>query len=426
MILYIAVTVITVLAACFVRGQRERASAGGGSTLALGKVSCGSAVTSEKVSCGSAVTTKRDMTDRAGLTFIFLVLFILSAIRFNMGDYWKYVEFMHLIRCDSYVPTEWGFNLLVKIIYGLSGFENYKLVFAIYSFLTVLFFMMAIYEQSIDFKFSFFMFMTLGLYFQSFCTMRYYLALAIALWSIKFLKRRQYVIFVIVILLASGFHKSVFAVIPLYILAMIPWKRFLRILFAGAALSLVIFRNFWMHVATILYPTYKETSYVSEGGSISYANIARCVAVLLFTLYVAKHTGDKKLLGSFMSKLNIMALVMYVCCWYIPFVSRIGYYMTVTQIIFVPELIMLLAQGRWKEEAAGHTDVTNAMGQVETMPKTGSDGVRVRRRAVVIIGLACMMYFAVYLKRAYSSSVNVLPYKSYLFEDSTTIVQDVS
>ena len=44
------------------------------------------------------------------------------------NDYAKYVEFMHLVNCDAYVPTEAGFNLLVKIIYGLSGFENYLLL----------------------------------------------------------------------------------------------------------------------------------------------------------------------------------------------------------------------------------------------------------------------------------------------------------
>ena len=105
-----------------------------------------------------------------------------------------------------------------------------------------------------------------------------------------------------------------------------------------------------------------------------------------------------------MSKLNIMALVIYSCCWYIPFVSRIGYYMTVTQILFVPELIMILVKS-----VAGETS-----------------GTRVRRRAVILVVIICMMYFAMYLKRAYSSSVNVLPYRTFLFEDSSTIVQEIS
>lgn len=67
------------------------------------------------------------------------------------NDYAKYVEFMHLVNCDAYVPTEAGFNLLVKIIYGLSGFENYLLVFAVYAFVTIGIFLFGMYEQSEDF-----------------------------------------------------------------------------------------------------------------------------------------------------------------------------------------------------------------------------------------------------------------------------------
>ena len=419
MILYIAVTAITVIAACLVCGRRETASCRRWSSGDDGCERCddslsGGSSRAYNACTASTVLTRRSILNRISLIFIFLILFMLSALRFGMGDYWKYVEFMHLIKFDSYVPTEWGFNLLVRIIYGLSGFENYKLVFAIYSFLTVFFFMKAMYDQSADFKLSFFMFMTLGLYFQSFCTMRYYLALAIALWSIKLLQRKQYVAFTVVILLASGFHKSVLIVLPIFLLAIVPWKKWMIAVFAVFSVSLIIGRDFWMKVAVTLYPTYKETSYASDGGSISPANIARCVAILLFTLYVMKRSGNKRILGSFMSKLNIMALVIYSCCWYIPFVSRIGYYMTVTQILFVPELIMILVKSTCGESNVGE----NAA--VET------SGSRVRRRAVILVVIICMMYFAMYLKRAYSSSVNVLPYRTFLFEDSSTIVQEIS
>lgn len=420
MILYIAVTAITVIAACLVCGRRETASCrrwSAGDDHGCERCddsSSGGSRRAYNVGTASPVLTRRSMLNRISLIFIFLILFMLSALRFGMGDYWKYVEFMHLIKFDSYVPTEWGFNLLVRIIYGLSGFENYKLVFAIYSFLTVFFFMKAMYDQSADFKLSFFMFMTLGLYFQSFCTMRYYLALAIALWSIKLLQRKQYVVFVAAILLASGFHKSVLVVLPIFLLAIVPWKKWMITVFAVFSVSLIIGRDFWMKVAVTLYPTYKETSYASDGGSISPANIARCVAILLFTLYVMKRSGNKRILGSFMSKLNIMALVIYSCCWYIPFVSRIGYYMTVTQILFVPELIMILVKSTCGESNVGE----NAA--VET------SGSRVRRRAVILVVIICMMYFAMYLKRAYSSSVNVLPYRTFLFEDSSAIVQEIS
>ncbi len=170
--------------------------------------------------------TRQQLCNRICLTAIFVILFLLSACRLNVGnDYARYVEFMHLVNCNAYVPTEIGFNLLVKLVYGLSGYENFLLVFAFYSFVTVLFFLLALYEQSDEFGLAFFLFMTLGYYFQTFSTVRYYLALAVALYSMKFVMRRQWGRFVVLVLLGSAFHKSLLVVIPLYFLASLAWKK---------------------------------------------------------------------------------------------------------------------------------------------------------------------------------------------------------
>ncbi|MCM1146113.1 MAG: EpsG family protein, partial [Lachnoclostridium sp.] len=170
--------------------------------------------------------TRQQMCNRVCLLAIFIILFALSACRQNVGnDYAKYVEFMHLVHCNAYVPTEPGFNLLVKIIYGLSGFENYLLVFAVYAFVTILFFLLAIYEQSDEFPITYFLFMALGYYFQTFSTVRYYLALALALYSMKFVVRRQWGRFILLVVLGSFFHKSLLVILPLYVLASLTWKK---------------------------------------------------------------------------------------------------------------------------------------------------------------------------------------------------------
>ncbi len=100
--------------------------------------------------------TRQQILNRLCLVSVFLLLFLVSALRLNVGnDYAKYVEFMHLIRCDAVVPTEFGFNWVVKILYGISGFENYLLVFAVFAFATIYLFLKAIYQQADSFPFSF-------------------------------------------------------------------------------------------------------------------------------------------------------------------------------------------------------------------------------------------------------------------------------
>ncbi len=338
-------------------------------------------------------SSRQQYINRGCLMLIFAILFILSALRLNVGnDYAKYVEFMHLVNCDSYVPTEIGFNLLVKIIFFLSGYENYLLVFAIYAFFTILFFMLAMYEQSDDFAFSFFLFMALGYYFQTFSTVRYYLALAIALYSMKFVLNRQWVKFILIVLLGATFHKSLLVIIPLYFLAQLKWKKWM-IIVAGLFCSTFFFlQDFYLKVVVFLYPSYEDTEYLSGGTSL--INILRCAAVFALSLICYKKCIQGNRRNSFYFYLNLGALVLYTCCSFLPVISRIGYYLSVCQIFFIPVLVESI------------------------------DNYRIRRimRAGVI--LAALLYFGMYLSKAASDGVRILPYETFLFHDMVPILSD--
>lgn len=356
--------------------------------------------------------TRQQMCNRVCLLSIFLVLFALSACRLNVGnDYAKYVEFMHLVNCDAYVPTEIGFNLLVKIVYGLSGYENYLLVFAIYAFATMYIFLLAMYEQADDFPLTFFLFMMLGYYFQTFSTVRYYLALAIALYSMKFVLRRQWGRFIVLILLGATFHKSLLVVIPLYFLAILPWKKWQLVLAAVFCTTFLFFQDFYLKVVVLLYPTYEDTEYL-EGGT-SYINILRCIAVLAFAglvWWLKKHgQSDTEKTQSvepvateqeerfhFYFYLNLGALALYVFCSFLPIISRIGYYLTVSQILFLPMLLQQIENAKLR---------------------------KIFRLGILLAGI---LYFIMYMGRAGNDGVLILPYKTFFFHDMVNILSDMN
>lgn len=411
MILYITIAVVTALLASLVDNHPERQS---------------------------HTITRQQLCNRVCLTAIFLILFLLSACRLNVGnDYAKYVEFMHLVNCDAYVPTEIGFNLLVKLIYGLSSYENFLLVFAFYSFVTVLFFLLAMYEQSDEFGLTFFLFMTLGYYFQTFSTVRYYLALALALYSMKFVLRRQWGRFVILILLGATFHKSLLVVIPLYFLASLRWKKWQLGIAAVFCTTFLFLQDFYLKLVVFLYPTYEDTEYL-EGGT-SYISILRCAAVLGFAgiVYlmrrqegaektdsngiksrvmsdITKTDGDETGINTeknitniekdeawnrrfwFYTYLNLGALVLYVFCSFLPIISRIGYYLMVSQILFLPMLLKAVPDKKWR---------------------------RLFRAGIL---LAAVLYFAMYLKKGANDGVLILPYKTFFFHEMVDILSDVN
>ncbi|MCI9065590.1 MAG: EpsG family protein [Lachnospiraceae bacterium] len=360
--------------------------------------------------------TRQQLCNRICLTAIFVILFLLSACRLNVGnDYARYVEFMHLVNCNAYVPTEIGFNLLVKLVYGLSGYENFLLVFAFYSFVTVLFFLLALYEQSDEFGLAFFLFMTLGYYFQTFSTVRYYLALAVALYSMKFVMRRQWGRFVVLVLLGSAFHKSLLVVIPLYFLASLAWKKWQLAIAALFCTTFLFMQDYYLKLVVFLYPTYEDTEYL-EGGT-SYISILRCGAVLLFAgiVYLMRkketarrsaadyagsgRSGEEALWNRrfwFYFYLNLGALILYVFCSFLPIISRIGYYLMVSQILYLPMLLEAVPSRKWR---------------------------RLFRMGII---LAAVLYFAMYLRKGAGDGVLILPYRTFFFHDMVNILSDVN
>ncbi len=342
------------------------------------------------------VVSRQQMLNGLCLSFIFLLLFGVSACRLNVGnDYAKYVEFMHLINCDAFVPTEFGFNWIVKAIYNLSGFENYLLVFAFFGFFTILLFLLAIYRQADCFGFSFFLFMAFGYYFQSFNTVRYYLALALALSAIPCVLRREWVKFLFLVLLGAAFHKSILVVLPLYFLASLNWKKWQLGIAALFCSTFFFMQDFYLKVLVFLYPTYEDTEYLEGGTSI--VNIARCLAVLIFSLIRYQKTVAPYRRNQFYFYCNLGALVMYVCCSFLPVISRIGYYLTIPHIFFLPALL------------------------------GGIENRKMRRLLTGGVVLAAAAYFAILiLMKAGADGFRILPYETFMFHDMVSILSDVN
>lgn len=340
--------------------------------------------------------TRQQILNRLCLVSVFLLLFAVSALRLNVGnDYAKYVEFMHLIRCDAVVPTEFGFNLVVKFLYWVSGFENYLLVFGVFAFFTILLFLKAIYDQADSFGFSFFLFMALGYYFQTFNTVRYYLALAIAVYAIPYVLRREWSKFLLLILLGATMHKSLLVVIPLYILASLPWKKWQLALAALFCITFFFFQDFYLKVVIFLYPTYEDTEYL--GGGTSIINILRCAGILVLSLLCYQRTVKDQPRNRFYFYCNLGALVMYVCCSFLPIISRIGYYLTITHIFFLPALVR------------------------------GIENKKLRSCCKVLVVAAGILYFGIFIvMKAGENGLRILPYETFLFHEMVPILSDVT
>lgn len=337
---------------------------------------------------------RRQAYNAVCMSGIFTILFLVSACRYEVGnDYKRYLEFFRLVSVGSYadLPTEIGFNAIVKAMQVLFGSDIYLSIFALFAAVTVFLMLYGLYRLSGNFCFSFFLFMMFGYYFRSMNTVRYYTALAAAVVSIRYVLKRQYGKFVLIVLAASLVHKSVLIVLPAYYLANRQWNRRQLTVLAAGGIGAAVLRKPLLKLFLVLYPTYENTELLS--GGTSWVNILLCFGVLAFTLIYYKDTvkGDRQL--HFYFNLNIMALLLYTCCSFLPEVSRIGYYLTVGHIFLLPMVI---------------------------------GGIRDERRKrfwTWAIILMAVLYFCAFLYTAYDPLIKLLPYKTWFFEERARLVE---
>ena len=346
---------------------------------------------------------------------IFSILTSLAAFRLEVGnDYGTYVVTCHEIFQRGYVVTEPGYNLVVRILYTLSGKEDYLLMFAVFGAAIVAVFLKCFKDQSDNFGLSFFLFMALGIYFRSFNTVRYYFALALSMYSLRYvvditydnaagngifsrIKENIYcdnnvqnlIKFLMLIIVAATFHKSVLVVIPMFLIARLKWNKWVVGGLFLIGFATMIFRDTFLEIALNLYPSYRNTVYIEESHSImeNLPIIFRCLLVLLLCIICYREGIEKRIDNLVMYNLNILAVILYITCSWLPLITRIGYYLITPQVILIPNVIMSI-----------------------------KDPEKKKRITYVVIFFG-IMYFTYFLFTAHNDGVRVLPYKSWLFYD---------
>lgn len=331
---------------------------------------------------------RQQARNRVAFFAIYCLLTGVSACRIAVGnDYWVYRDSFNLIAQNRHVSYEFGFNLIVKWIQQFFGYDKYLPVFGFFSILTVFFFVKALCDQGSHFALSLYLLMTGGYYFNSLNSVRYYLALAVALYSMKYVLRGEYGKFVLWILAGAMFHKSILLVIPVYLaarfLASSRLKRWHYIVGGILAASLIFCQDLYREVIFYFYPYYRNSAF--DTGGLSYANILKCVCVLILGLFFCRGSLREDLMNRFYFFLNLFGLIVYCCGSFIPEVSRVGYYMIVSQVFLLPRLLAKTQNNILKRLA--YAGVIGAFGA----------------------------YFILIMREMYSVDVRLLPYLNWIF-----------
>lgn len=139
--------------------------------------------------------------------YFFLVLFLFSALRFDVG--WDYMHYRISIENDDYKDVT-RFEWLEQQLAFLSQILNFpQLFFIVNSFFTFLFLYLGIKNLSTKYSISYLVYLGLPIFFFSGLSLvRFTLTLSIVFWAYGFLLEKKILKFILVIILSFFIHKS--------------------------------------------------------------------------------------------------------------------------------------------------------------------------------------------------------------------------
>ena len=328
------------------------------------------------------ICKKKSYKRASGFFVSFLILAFFSAIRDDCGcDYNSYILHIERIQMGKLTYMEPGFQWVVLFLERYD--TNPRFVIIVFAVLTVFFYLLAIWRQSTNKFMSVYIFLTWGYYFITFNTIRNYFALAVVLCTLPLIIKRKYIWFIIIVLLSATIHKSAVVCIPIYYLAnkiTLTKKHILPIcLFIILLISLQpLLRSY----AFIFYESYEDSVY--DTGRISILNVLKALAVIGVYVKFRKYLKDDELSKLYFN-LNVGALILYWGVFWLPAISRIGFYMNATVMLFFPRVI-------------------------ESIPSLGK-----RKEFKIMLYVASFVLFLLLLNQFAAETNRVLPYKTWLF-----------
>ena len=277
-----------------------------------------------------------------------VILVFVSGMRYYVGtDYSMYRSYFKNINTigigsNTQVKMKPLYHQINRIIKKITSDD--RIFFFIISFITVTLIFIAIKQQSVNYKLSIFLFITLGYYHYSFNEMRQFISVAVFILSGKYIKDRCFKKYLICILIASSIHTSALILLPLYFFVNKLYSiRVYQIIIAIIPLIYIGYKFVLDNVAIIIFPKYYNnyissmSRYLSEGAGRT-TLVLFCI-VIGYCLLNFNSLFNKKDYNVIYFNITVIGLIFSVISLKSFMIGRIGYYFGIYLILFIPGII---------------------------------------------------------------------------------------
>ena len=266
---------------------------------------------------------------------LILFMFVISGLRYNVGRDFINYEQMYLdpsnIR-NSFTEPVWSY---ISILLHNMGFSSVAW-FCLTSFIINLFFISGIRKLSKNFYLSVAFYIAMPhLFLESFNIVRQFVAMSIIFRFSYLFFQKKYWKFIIVILLASCFHKSAVLTIPIFFVSLIKFSNIILILIVFICF---ISRNSFLPIIikiisnVSMYSGYVNELVSSESTSGLYAYVL--LLVCLFIIFCFRKPATREI--NILKNLSLMSFCIYLLFYTFQAGQRIGFYVLPYFVLLVP------------------------------------------------------------------------------------------
>jgi len=307
---------------------------------------------------------------------------LVAAFRYGIGtDYFNYEQYFNSTLHGSGWNMEWLFRICSTII--MKVFGDTKVVFALYSIVILLLVGYTLFQNSENYRESLFLFITLGYFFCSLNILRQYLAISVVFFATRYIFKKNYFVFYLLVFFAAGIHRSAIIAVILPLLAIKPFPKSIYIVISLGFLVMPVFRNNIITALSSVVPAYR--GYLLRNTQVMHIGEIICY-VLLFSSFLVlgiQHIDSQKNNRKFAFLFNCLfiSFLFYMVGFFIPNINRISLYFEIYFVMYIPLILAL-----------------------------DNDDVRSRNRLIINVLMFSFFIFIIgYIKR-----YGVMPYRSFL------------
>lgn len=194
-----------------------------------------------------------------------------------------------------------------------------------------------IYKNSLNFYLSLIVLISFNIYNFTFSGIRQSIAIALTFLSYEFIKKRQWIRFVLLIILASTFHKSAFVFLPAYLLYVIKIKKKHFFIIMSLVSFIFIFKSFLLNFfVTSVIEKYENNSLFEVTNS--YTMFFVMTLFYSLSIYVQGKTKDAISMNIY-SNFMLMSVIVQIAASESQIAMRAGYYYFIFLTLLLPEIM---------------------------------------------------------------------------------------